>query len=102
MKKILFYLSSLVLLSSCTFSVNEKGITAVGDGSSIHINPGVVVAWVLGIGAFIAIMLIIIVAVMKKQSKDKKEELDKKLKKGEITKEEYQIEIEKIKKWLGK
>lgn len=103
MKKRAVLLSTLALfLTGCTVSVNESGVTYAGEGHAGHVDAGTIVLYVvlviLGLGAVAVTTLI----VMKKRAKTLKEALDKKLQAGEITQEQYNSEIAKLKIWNKK
>ena len=99
-----FYLIPVIglLLSSCTVSVNENGVTYAGEGHAGHVDSGIIVLYVF-IGILVlGLIAVITLLVMKKYAKSQKEVLDKKLKNGEITQEQYNIELAKLRVWNKK
>jgi len=99
-----FYLIPLLslLLTGCTVSVNENGVTYAGEGHAGHVDAGTIILYVvIGLLALGAVALITMI-VMSKSAKKQKETLDRRLKAGEITQAQYDADLAKLRIWNKK
>lgn len=101
-KKFNLILLISLLLTGCTVSVNENGVTYAGEGRAGHVDAGTIILYVvIGLLALGAVALITMI-VMSKNAKKQKEALDKRLKAGEITQTQYDAELAKLRIWNKK